>query len=225
MKPLSYPTGTRFVKVNLFGGTNPYNNTEWNNWNVSAALTSAPLNYSNGTASTVSATLTKHTLSDNGSTYGGGMAPGEVLRYTSNASVARTLTINGLSANRTYSLEVYASRNNSGNATTFTVSGTSITIVTDKNLFSKASFNNLTPGGDGKLVLTIQNNNAYNYLNGFVLIEHPAAAGTPTATAGSDKTITLPQNAVTLEGSGTDEDGSVINYSWTKILGAYRFHY
>lgn len=47
----------------------------------------------------------------------------------------------------------------------------------------------------------------------------------PTASAGSDKTITLPTNTVSLSGSGTDKDGTIVSYSWTKISGpsAYNF--
>ncbi|HQY10584.1 MAG TPA: T9SS type A sorting domain-containing protein [Ferruginibacter sp.] len=41
----------------------------------------------------------------------------------------------------------------------------------------------------------------------------------PTANAGPDQTITLPTNAVTLAGSGTDPDGTVTAYLWTKIAG------
>jgi hypothetical protein len=41
----------------------------------------------------------------------------------------------------------------------------------------------------------------------------------PTANAGTDQTITLPTNSVTLSGSGTDTDGTITSYSWTKISG------
>src|SRR6185312_7396837 len=41
----------------------------------------------------------------------------------------------------------------------------------------------------------------------------------PVADAGSDQTITLPINSVTLSGSGTDADGSITNYNWTQISG------
>ncbi|MEO6490944.1 MAG: tandem-95 repeat protein, partial [Ferruginibacter sp.] len=41
----------------------------------------------------------------------------------------------------------------------------------------------------------------------------------PTANAGSNQTITLPANAVSLTGSGTDPDGSIIAYLWTKVSG------
>ena len=41
----------------------------------------------------------------------------------------------------------------------------------------------------------------------------------PTANAGADKTITLPLNTQTQTGSGTDPDGTIASYQWTKISG------
>ena len=46
-----------------------------------------------------------------------------------------------------------------------------------------------------------------------------AANISPTANAGLDKTIILPTNSVSLAGSGTDADGTVVSYLWTKIFG------
>ena len=45
----------------------------------------------------------------------------------------------------------------------------------------------------------------------------------PVANAGSDQNITLPTSAVTLNGSGTDADGSITAYQWTKISGPTQF--
>lgn len=41
----------------------------------------------------------------------------------------------------------------------------------------------------------------------------------PVAAAGANKTIQLPTNSTTLTGSGSDPDGSVVSYAWTKISG------
>jgi hypothetical protein len=41
----------------------------------------------------------------------------------------------------------------------------------------------------------------------------------PTANAGTDQTITLPTNTVTLTGSGTDADGTIASYAWSKVSG------
>jgi PKD repeat protein len=47
----------------------------------------------------------------------------------------------------------------------------------------------------------------------------PPANQPPTANAGPDKTITLPTNSLTLNGSGADPDGTISSYSWTKTSG------
>jgi len=41
----------------------------------------------------------------------------------------------------------------------------------------------------------------------------------PTANAGTDKTITLPASSTTLNGTGTDSDGTVSSYKWTQVSG------
>ena len=41
----------------------------------------------------------------------------------------------------------------------------------------------------------------------------------PNANAGSDMSITLPLNTVSLNGSGSDPDGNVVSYQWSKITG------
>jgi hypothetical protein len=41
----------------------------------------------------------------------------------------------------------------------------------------------------------------------------------PVAKAGADQNVTLPADSLTLTGSGTDEDGSISSYAWTKVSG------
>ena len=49
---------------------------------------------------------------------------------------------------------------------------------------------------------------------------NPVGANTPpTANAGPDQTITLPTNTVSISGTGTDPDGTIVAYLWTKISG------
>jgi parallel beta-helix repeat protein len=47
----------------------------------------------------------------------------------------------------------------------------------------------------------------------------PPANQIPVANAGADQLITLPVNSLSLSGSGTDPDGSIQSYSWTKQSG------
>jgi hypothetical protein len=51
------------------------------------------------------------------------------------------------------------------------------------------------------------------------VIVNSVGNGAPLANAGPDRTITLPTNSATLNGSATDSDGSIVSYRWTKISG------
>lgn len=184
-------TTTKTINVNIYGGSNPYVNSAWNNWSISTKsvtnLTSAAFKYSDGTISTISAKLTNSSnITDNGSTYGNGMAPAEVLRYTSNHAATRSLTLKGLSTKKKYNIELYASRNVSGSATIFTINGISQTVTTYKNLTSKAVFTNLSVNTSGQLVVTIAKSGSYNSINGFVLTETTTTAAATALHARGD---------------------------------------
>jgi hypothetical protein len=47
----------------------------------------------------------------------------------------------------------------------------------------------------------------------------PVTNQAPTVSAGSNKTITLPTNSVTLTGTASDADGTIASYAWTKVSG------
>ncbi len=47
----------------------------------------------------------------------------------------------------------------------------------------------------------------------------PPANQPPVANAGSNQTIQLPTSTVSLTGSGTDPDGTIASYAWTKLSG------
>jgi hypothetical protein len=51
----------------------------------------------------------------------------------------------------------------------------------------------------------------------------PVVNKIPVAKAGTDQSIKLPQNSVTLIGSGTDSDGTISGYSWSRISGPTTF--
>lgn len=54
---------------------------------------------------------------------------------------------------------------------------------------------------------------------GEVTITVTATNISPTANAGTDQTIQLPTNSVTLSGTGADTDGTITSYSWSKVSG------
>ena len=66
--------------------------------------------------------------------------------------------------------------------------------------------------------LKVTDNNASTGIN-TVQVTVNAANIAPTANAGADQTITLPLNTVSLNGTGTDSDGTISSYLWTKISG------
>ncbi|HEU4472764.1 MAG TPA: carbohydrate-binding protein [Flavisolibacter sp.] len=173
----------RYIKVNLFNGSNPYDNQEWNNWNLgtmaATAITTGPLLYADRSASAVTALLSKNEgMADHGTAYGGGMAPAEVLRHASFATTPRTLTLKGLSASKVYKIELYASRaSQSGNKTIFTAGTASDTVSTYQNLTDKVIFSGLRADAQGQLVIGIDRTILYNYLNGFILTEETYTGG------------------------------------------------
>ena len=67
--------------------------------------------------------------------------------------------------------------------------------------------------------LTVTDNNGAITADTIEITVNEAAKQLPVADAGANQLITLPVNSVTLTGSGTDADGTVISYSWTKISG------
>jgi parallel beta-helix repeat protein len=48
---------------------------------------------------------------------------------------------------------------------------------------------------------------------------NPASNIAPVAVSGANKTITLPTNIVSLAGSGSDPDGKIVSYLWSKTSG------
>ncbi|MDQ6843401.1 MAG: PKD domain-containing protein, partial [Bacteroidota bacterium] len=187
--------GTKYINVNLYGGSNPYINSAWNNWNVGTAYTSnitSPLfTYSDGSLSGVKAVLSySQAVGDNASNYGSGMAPAQVLEYTSDGQQPRTLTATGLSTSLKYSIELYASRWSINNSTIFTVNGTSVTISTYYNLTNKAVFTNITPNAQGQIVISIQSLTGWNYLNGFMITQQGTIGGSPSSITQAGSTST-----------------------------------
>jgi gliding motility-associated-like protein len=86
--------------------------------------------------------------------------------------------------------------------------------------------NNLSPTlsvevpGDGIYTfrLTVTDNGGAEDFDDVILTVNTAANQAPTANAGTNQSITLPVNALTLTGSGSDPDGS-ITYLWSLVSG------
>lgn len=66
--------------------------------------------------------------------------------------------------------------------------------------------------------LTVTDNLGAIGSDNIIITVNPANIA-PTANAGTDKAVTLPTSSVTLTGSGTDVDGTITGYLWTRISG------
>ena len=67
--------------------------------------------------------------------------------------------------------------------------------------------------------LTVTDNAGATAFDDVTINVSRAANIPPVANAGPDKNVQLPANSTTLNGSGTDTDGTIVSYSWTKISG------
>ena len=67
--------------------------------------------------------------------------------------------------------------------------------------------------------LTVTDNNGATGTDDVTVTVNAAANQPPTANAGNNIVITLPTNSTTLTGSGTDPDGTITGYAWTRISG------
>src|SRR5690606_19608368 len=72
--------------------------------------------------------------------------------------------------------------------------------------------------------LTVTDNSGASANSTVKITVNPAANIPPTANAGVNKSITLPVNSVLLSGSGSDVDGTLTSYKWTKISGPSSFN-
>ena len=67
--------------------------------------------------------------------------------------------------------------------------------------------------------LTVTDNNGATGKDTVQMTVNSTGNQIPKANAGSDKSITLPASSTTLTGTGTDADGTIASYAWTKISG------
>src|SRR5690606_23675651 len=56
------------------------------------------------------------------------------------------------------------------------------------------------------------------------VIVNAAPNKNPVANAGANQSITLPVNSVSLSGSATDEDGTIVSYQWKKQSGPENYN-
>ena len=136
---------------------------------------------------------------------------------TANAGNNQTITLPVNSV----SLDGGASKDPDGSIVSFVwakISGPSqSTIVSSGNITTVV--NNLAQG-TYVFTLTVKDNSGAIGIDSVTVTVNPAPNQPPVANAGTSKTITLPVNSVSLDGSkSSDPDGTIASYSWTEISG------
>ena len=199
---------SKIVRVNLYGGSNPFTDTKWNNWNINGGINSSNFLYEDKTTSTIKASLGGDLMIvDNGSNYATSttIIPGNVLRYNSASSSQRNLIIKGLNPSKRYSFEFYASRKNNGNKTVYAIGNIKDTVNTDNNISDFAKFADIASDNTGSLTINISRIGTWNYLAGFNIIEQFEAASSISA-KGSSNPISEPAKKI-LQGEAIVEMG------------------
>ncbi|MEP3209519.1 MAG: malectin domain-containing carbohydrate-binding protein [Maribacter sp.] len=80
------------------------------------------------------------------------------------------------------------------------------------------NFTNITVN-DGSLTITLTGVTEFPKISGIEVVV-PGSSNAPVVFAGDDRTITLPNNSLTLDGSATDPDGgAIVSYTWTQVSG------
>jgi beta-glucanase (GH16 family) len=117
-----------------------------------------------------------------------------------------TVTINGSGTDSDGTISSYAWTRQSG-PNTPTLSGATTANLTASGLVAGTYVFRLTVTDNGGLT-------AFDEVN--VVVSANAA---PTANAGADKAVTLPTSSAVINGSGSDSDGTISTYSWTRQSG------
>ncbi len=84
----------------------------------------------------------------------------------------------------------------------------------------KVTVNNLTVAGTYTMQLEVKDNAGATGKDQVVMTVKASATNTaPVAYAGKDVFIYLPQSSTTLVGTGTDQDGYIVSYTWKQAAG------
>jgi len=97
------------------------------------------------------------------------------------------------------------------------ISGTSVTITTPLSSYTQVGF--FVTAGTYSFELTVTDNVGATGKDTVSVIVNSAANIPPIAFAGPNQSITLPTNSITFAGSGTDADGTIVSYQWSKASG------
>ena len=134
-----------------------------------------------------------------------------------NAGANQTISLPASSA----TLDGSASSDPDGTISTYTwskISGPSQGTITSGSSASTTVTN--LAAGTYIFKLTVKDNGNATATDSVTVTVNSAVNKAPVANAGSNQSVTLPANSVTLNGSGSsDPDGSISSYTWSKVSG------
>jgi ribosomal protein L14 len=193
------------------------------------ARVSGPTTFTLGTLNAATTALTglvqgtytfKLTVTDNG-----GATASDTVKVTVNAAANQPPTANA-GNNITITLPANStSLVGSGTDPDGTITGYAWARVSGPTTFTLGTPNAATTSLTGLVQgtytfrLTVTDNSGATASDTMNVIVNPAANQPPTANAGNNITITLPTNSTQLVGSGTDPDGTIVSYAWSKVSG------
>ncbi|HEY6502954.1 MAG TPA: heparin lyase I family protein, partial [Chitinophagaceae bacterium] len=194
---------------------------------------SGPTTYTMGSANAATTTLTnlvqgtyvfRLTVTDNS-----GLTGTDDITVTVNPAPNQPPTANA-GNNITLTLPTNSTTlNGSGSDPNGTITGYAWTRVSGPTTFTfgtaNAATTTLTNLVQGTYVfrLTVTDNNGATGTDDVTVTVNAAANQLPSANAGNNIVITLPVNSTTLTGSGTDPDGTITGYAWTRVSGPTTF--
>lgn len=139
------------------------------------------------------------------------------------------IRVSGLNPTYRYKLSIGASRASGGTSDQYgtfeyRLNGSQVqTLLATDNATQQVVYDNVSPDANGRIGLSARKTNGstmnFGYVGWLVVEEIGSANFPPTANAGPDVVISLPQTSVTLAGSGFDTDGTVETYTWTQLSG------
>jgi len=120
-----------------------------------------------------------------------------------------TLTLNGTASDNDGTIVSYAWTKVSGGNATISSPGTAQTEIRDLEEGTYVFRLTVTDNGDSTASAEVQ----------VTVNAAPPANQVPIVNAGNAQTITLPTNTLTLNGTASDNDGTIASYAWTKVSG------
>lgn len=146
--------------------------------------------------------------------------------FVGNCSVddtSATLVFGGLQDGATYDFTFYASRmaGDSTNRTAdYTIGGTTVSLNATNNVNGVVNINGVSPTS-GTITVQINKNASasFGYIGVIEVVGNNLIPDNidPVANAGTDQAITLPTSSTTLNGSASDDDGTIASYAWSEI--------